>query len=113
MKMTATRFRQDLFKTLDRLVETGETLEIERKGALLRLQVSPAAGGLLDTARFAHRRRLLRVPAADLVSIDWSSLWRPGGGFESPAPAGRQGHPAGPPGAKRPAGGAGRKRAKR
>ena len=86
--MTATRFRQDLFKTLDRLVETGETLEIERRGALLRVQVAQAAGALLDTARFAHRGQLLRVPPADLVSTDWSSLWRPEGGFEQ-APAGR------------------------
>lgn len=82
MKMTATRFRQDLFKTLDRLVETGETLEIERRGAQLRVQVAQAAGALLDTARFAHRRQLLRVPPGDLVSTDWSPLWRPEGGFE-------------------------------
>ena len=85
MKMSATRFRQDLFKTLDRLVETGETLEIERRGAVLRVQVARAAGALLDTARFAHRRQLLRVPPAELVSSDWSSLWRHEGGFEPPA----------------------------
>ena len=83
MKMTATRFRQDLFKTLDRLVETGEALEIERRGAVLRVQVAQAAGALLDTARFAHRRQLLRVPPGELVSTDWSPLWRPEGGFEA------------------------------
>ena len=88
MKMTATRFRQDLFKTLDRLVETGETLEIERRGALLRVQVAQAAGALLDTARFAHRGQLLRVHPAELVTTDWSPHWRPEGGFEPPPSGG-------------------------
>lgn len=86
MKLTATQFRHDLYKTLDRLVETGETLEIQRKGALLRLQVEPAAGALVDPDRFAHRRHLLKVPASDLVAVDWSQLWRPDGGFDEPGP---------------------------
>ena len=93
MKMTATEFRQDLFKTLDRLVETGETLELERRGALLHVQVAQRAGGLLDTARFAHRRSLLRVPAGELVQGDWSGLWRPEGGFEDASAAAGPGKP--------------------
>jgi hypothetical protein len=86
MRMTATQFRQDLFKTLDRVAQTGEPLEIERNGALLRLQVVESAGALLDLERFASRRTLLHVPAAELIASDWSGLWRPEGGFEG-APA--------------------------
>ena len=82
MRMTATRFRQDLFKTLDRIALTGEPLEIERNGAVLRLQLAESAGSLLDLERFAGRRHLLHVPAAALVSTDWSALWRPEGGFQ-------------------------------
>jgi hypothetical protein len=89
MRMTATQFRQDLFKTLDRVAQTGEPLEIERNGALLRLQVVEAAGALLDLERFANRRSLLKVPAAALVSSDWSGLWRPEGGFAE-GPSGKK-----------------------
>ena len=96
MRMTATRFRQDLFKTLDRIALTGEPLEIERNGAVLRLQLAESAGNLLDLERFAGRRHLLHVPAEEVVSSDWSAHWRPDGGFvavrgdpESDAPARR------------------------
>ena len=83
MRMTATRFRQDLFKTLDRVALTGEPLEIERNGAVLRLQLVESAGNLLDLERFASRRHLLHVPAEEIVSSDWSAHWRPEGGFEA------------------------------
>jgi hypothetical protein len=94
MRMTATRFRQDLFKTLDRIALTGEPLEIERKGAVLRLQLAESAGHLLDLERFASRRHLLHVPAQELVSSDWSALWRPEGGFEPGAGLEEPGTPA-------------------
>jgi hypothetical protein len=83
--MTATRFRQDLFKTLDRIALTGEPLEIERNGAVLRVQLAESGGNLLDLERFAGRRQLLHVPAEELISSDWSAHWRPEGGFEPEA----------------------------
>jgi hypothetical protein len=86
MKMTATQLRQDLFRTLDRVLETGEPLEIERNGALLCLQVAQRPAGALDLERFAGRRHLLRAAPAELVGSDWSFEWRPGGGFDEEAP---------------------------
>ena len=97
MRMTATRFRQDLFKTLDRIALTGEPLEIERNGAVLRLQLAESAGNLLDLERFASRRHLLHVPPDELISSDWSAHWRPEGGFEAEATGPR------PPARRKPA----------
>ena len=107
MRMTATSFRQDLFKTLDRIALTGEPLEIERNGAVLRLQLAESAGTLLDLERFASRRHLLQVPADELISNDFSAHWRPEGGFLPEVPAPRT------PAPKRPARPAPKKRAAR
>ncbi len=113
MRMTATRFRQDLFKTLDRIALTGEPLEIERNGAVLRLQLAESAGNLLDLERFAGRRHLLHVPAEELLSSDWSAHWRPEGGFEPEAGSTEPGKPAGRTPARRPPAPAPKKRGSR
>ncbi len=74
MGISASHLRQDLYKLLDRVLETGEPLVIDRKGR--RLRVVPAA----PPSRLA---RLLKRPGfvvgdpADLVHVDWSAEWRP------------------------------------
>jgi prevent-host-death family protein len=74
MDVTASELRQNIYRLLDRVLETGEPLEIVRKGKRLRLvPMEPV-----------HRLdRIVGNPGAivgdpdELVSIDWSREWSP------------------------------------
>ena len=71
--MTVTQLRKDLYRILDRILETGQPLEIERKGRKLRI-VPDSPASKLD--RLQTRDCLVGDPE-DLVHMDWSSEWRP------------------------------------
>jgi antitoxin (DNA-binding transcriptional repressor) of toxin-antitoxin stability system len=74
MRVTATRLRADIYVLLDRVLETGEPLEIERGGRWLR--IVPAETRPL-AERLPPRPDLIAGEPQDLVSIDWSDTWRP------------------------------------
>lgn len=72
MKVTATQLRANIYAILDQVLATGETVEIERRGRIVRLQ--PVAA----------EPRLERIEAAPdyivgdpdaLVELDWSHEW--------------------------------------
>lgn len=72
--VTASELRQDVYRLLDQVLESGVPLEIERKGRILRIVP-------VDT-----RSRLDRVVGDpdyiigdpdELVHIDWSEYWKP------------------------------------
>jgi hypothetical protein len=77
MKVTATRLRSELYQILDRVLETGEPVEIVRaKGTLV---LAPA-----EPRRIARRkgkpkgnRKLVVGDPDDLVHFDWSKHWKP------------------------------------
>lgn len=73
MRVTPSQLRADVYNLIDRVIETGEPLEIERKGQVVRL-VPPRRGSWLD--RLPRRSAIIGDPE-DLVSIDWSSGWNP------------------------------------
>ena len=72
MRITASQLRQDIYRILDRVIETGEAVEIERKGKVLRI-VAPAARRNLDL--LPKRPHFIVGDPEDLVSIDWSEEW--------------------------------------
>ena len=76
MRMTATELRANLYKTLDRVLATGEPVEISRNGRVLRLVVEPVErkGSLLD--RLEPHDCIVGDPE-DFVHIDWSHEWKP------------------------------------
>ena len=74
MTITVSALRQDLYRLLDRVLETGETLEIERKGR--RLLVTPAQIPPKLDRLVPHPDCIVGDPE-DLVHVDWSSEWRP------------------------------------
>ncbi|TVR61461.1 MAG: type II toxin-antitoxin system Phd/YefM family antitoxin [Spirochaetaceae bacterium] len=67
MKVSATELRQNLYRIIDRVLETGESVEIERKGGTVRIE--------------ADRRNSIwdRLEAHDVVtgSIEapWDDIW--------------------------------------
>lgn len=66
--------RQDIYRLVDAVLESGEPLEIVRKGRTLRI-VSDAPVDRL--ARITPIRGLVTGDPAELVEIDWSDAWDP------------------------------------
>lgn len=71
MRITASALRQDIYRILDRVIETGEIVEIERKGKVLQI-VPPRRRLRLD--QLPKRDYIIGDPE-DIVSIDWSEEW--------------------------------------
>jgi antitoxin (DNA-binding transcriptional repressor) of toxin-antitoxin stability system len=76
MKLTATRLRSELYQVLDRVVATGESVEIERGGATVVIQVSAKRKAAKPKVRTSNPD-LVIGDADDLVHFDWSKHWKP------------------------------------
>jgi hypothetical protein len=77
-RLTASRLRQNVYRVLDQVIETGIPVEIERHGR--RLRIVPASAGRRPAPGKLQRlkpRRYLRCAPETLVHIDWSREWRP------------------------------------
>ena len=77
MKMTATALRANLYRVLDQVLETGEPVEVERKGRRVRLipVEAPPAADLL--ARLQPHPGYIVGDPDDIVHLDWSDTWKP------------------------------------
>jgi hypothetical protein len=73
-KLTASGLRMNVYKILDRVLETGVPAEVERRGKLLRI-VPAETVGRLD--RLSPRPNFIKGSPEDLVHLDWSHEWRP------------------------------------
>lgn len=72
--ITASKLRQDIYRLLDEVLETGIPLEIQRKGQRLRLApIEPRSK--LD--RLELRPDFFKGDPEDLVHLDWSNEWKP------------------------------------
>ena len=74
MTITPTDFRKDLFNLLDTILATGKTLEINRNGHIFKV-VPPKKSQKLD--RIVAHKDAVVGDSDELVSIDWSSEWKP------------------------------------
>ena len=70
--MTASQLRKNIYRLLDEVLETGEPLEIERKGRRLRSVPEP------EMSKFAalKSRPCIVGDPEDLVHMDWSDEGR-------------------------------------
>ncbi len=76
--LTAARFRANVYRVLDQILETGVPVEIERHGCRLRiLPVSAARARAGSKLAALKSRRYLRCRPDKLIQIDWSREWRP------------------------------------
>ena len=73
MSLTATELRANVYRLLDQVLETGEPLEIVRKGKKLR--IVPAEPSCL-WERLEPKPDVIVGDPEDLVHIDWSGEWR-------------------------------------
>lgn len=74
MAVTASELRQNIYRLLDEVLDTGIPLEIERKGRRLRI-VPPERTSKLD--RVAEHDDYVVGDPEELVHLDWSEQWRP------------------------------------
>ncbi len=73
MKLTASSLRQNVYRILDEVLETGVAVEIERRGRLLRIVPVDSPSKLRE---IPERDYLIGDPE-DIVHVDWSDEWRP------------------------------------
>ncbi|QBQ53544.1 type II toxin-antitoxin system Phd/YefM family antitoxin [Nitrosococcus wardiae] len=71
--LSPSRLRANLYRILDYVLESGEPVEIERKGRRLRIVVEQ--GGKLDLLK--PHPEYLKTRPEDIVHMDWSQEWRP------------------------------------
>ena len=75
MVLTTSKLREDIYNILDAILETGEPVEIERKGRLLRIVAEPPPASRL--ARMKKRPGMVNGDPEELAEIDWSAHWKP------------------------------------
>lgn len=74
MGITATQLRANIFNLLDQVIQTGIPLEIERKGAVLKIVPVQETSRL---ARLIVRPDVIKGDPDDLIHMDWSGEWQP------------------------------------
>lgn len=71
--MTLSQLRQNVYRLIDHVLDTGEPLEINRKGRRLRLVLDEPQGDRL-AAIHTNPNAIVGDPE-ELVSLDWSGEW--------------------------------------
>jgi len=73
MALKASALRENIYRILDQVVETGVPVEIERRGKILRIVSQEPRSKL---ANLKPRPYLLSDPE-EIVHMDWAEEWRP------------------------------------
>lgn len=74
MKVTASQLRQNVYRLLDEVLESGIPLEIERRGKVLRVVPPDPLPSKLERL-IPHPEAIVGDPE-DFVHIDWSPEYR-------------------------------------
>jgi antitoxin (DNA-binding transcriptional repressor) of toxin-antitoxin stability system len=72
MEMTASALRRDIYRILDRVLESGEPVIIERNGRRVRISAEDAPSRLDALVR---RPEVVVGDSEDFVELDWSDEW--------------------------------------
>jgi hypothetical protein len=79
MRLSATEFRTRLYSVLDQVAQTGEPVEIVRKGVTFRISVGEEAARTFSVEKLVPHPGSIAGDPGDLVDLDWSSEWAPYG----------------------------------
>ena len=71
----STKLRANIYKILDQILETGEPVEIERKGRILKIVPEPEKKPLSE--KLVQRKGVLSGNPDDIIHLDWSNEWNP------------------------------------
>lgn len=72
-RLSASKLREDIYRILDHVKETGEPVEIDRKGSILKIVNTQPVSKLSRLTK----RKILKVPPEKLVHINWEKEWKP------------------------------------
>ena len=75
MPLTASKLRENIYRILDQVLETGIPVQIERGGRLLEIVPCERRKSKLDNLE-PHPGAVVGDPE-DLVHLDWSDEWKP------------------------------------
>lgn len=76
MALTASKLRENIYKILDQVLETGVPVEIVRGQRRLKIVPADEAGGGKLARLKRHPNALVGDPE-ELVHLDWSTEWTP------------------------------------
>ena len=76
MVLTASKLRQDIYRILDRVAETGVPVEIVRRRRRLKI-VAADGSAPRKIQRLKVRPKVLIGDPQRLVHVDWSKEWKP------------------------------------
>jgi hypothetical protein len=72
MIMTASKLRENIYNVLDRALETGLSVEIKRRGMILKI-VPPVGKSKLANLK---KHNVLKGDPQGIVHLDWSGEWK-------------------------------------
>jgi hypothetical protein len=72
--LTASKLRENIYRFLDQVLETGIPLEIKRRGKVLKIIPAEPINKLANLPR---RGDFLKCDPDEIVHLDWSDEWRP------------------------------------
>lgn len=72
MQTTLTELRSDLYNKIDHLIETGEFIEIKRKGHTVRITSTKSSSKL---SNMVDRKHVIKDQSDELINSDWLSIW--------------------------------------
>ena len=72
MVITTSALRQNLYRLLDQVLETGVPLEIKRKGKILKI-IPPPENDILEKM---PERNIMNEDPEEYIHIDWSTEWK-------------------------------------
>ncbi len=75
MAISVTKLRANLYEIVDRVIETGVAVEIERKGERVRMERAKPKSKL---QRLAKNPNTIVGDPEEIVHVDWSSEWSEG-----------------------------------
>ncbi|MEI7901708.1 MAG: type II toxin-antitoxin system Phd/YefM family antitoxin [bacterium] len=73
MTVTVSGLRQNIYRLLDHVIETGQPLEVRRGDCLLKIVAKKPASKLA----MLKPHKCIRGNPEDLVHLDWSREWKP------------------------------------
>ncbi|MEA0971075.1 putative type II toxin-antitoxin system Phd/YefM family antitoxin [Candidatus Megaera venefica] len=73
MATTITHLRQNIFSEIDKVIETGQSIEIERKGHMLKIVLEEKK---LKLSSLIKRNNVIKCSDDDLIYNDWLKEWK-------------------------------------
>ena len=72
MKLTVTKFRQDIYKYLDKAIDTGIPIELERKGNIIKIIIDNPKSILSNL----EPHNYFTGDYKEIDKIDWIKEWK-------------------------------------